>query len=55
MTVNYNGRTYEFRACDTKGITAEQLQKMANESGRMQYEPNRKWLVIPSIGYGWEV
>ena len=55
MTVNYNGRTYAFRPCDTKGITADQLQKLAYEKGYMQYEPNAAWLVIRGVGYGWEV
>ena len=55
MKVKYNGRIYEFRECDTKHITQEELQKLANETGRMQYEPRFSWLVIKGIGYGWEV
>ena len=55
MTATYNGRTYEFRVCDTNGLSAEQLQKMVNEPGRMQYEPNMAWLVVRGVGYGWEV
>ena len=55
MKVKYNGRYFEFRPCDTKGISQEELQKMADEIGYMQYEVNNKWLVIRGIGYGWEV
>ena len=55
MKVTYNGRTYEFRACDTKDITQEELQELATKTGYMQYEPNASWLVIRGIGYGWEV
>ncbi len=56
MTVKFNGgRTYQFRECDTKNITQEELQKLADERGKMQYEPNCAWLVIPTVGYGWEV
>lgn len=55
MTVIYNGRKYAFRECDTKGLTAEQLQQMADASGYMQYEPRGAWLVIRGVGYGWEV
>lgn len=55
MTVKHNGRTYAFRECDTKGLTAEQLQAMADANGYMQYEPNAAWLVIRGVGYGWEV
>ena len=55
MIVKFNGRNYQFRECDTKNITKEELQKRATETGKMQYEPNAVWLVIPGIGYGWEV
>lgn len=55
MTVKHNGRTYAFRECDTKGLTAEQLQAMADATGFMQYEPSAAWLVIRGVGYGWEV
>lgn len=55
MTVKFNGRSYQFRECDTKNITKEELQKRAIETGFMQYEPRAVWLVIPGIGYGWEV
>lgn len=55
MRVIHNGRTYEFRECDTRGITQEALQKMSDTTGKMQYEPRAAWLVIPGIGYGWEV
>lgn len=55
MTATYNGRTYEFRACDTQGLTQADLQRAVDERGKMQYEPNAKWLVVRGIGYGWEV
>jgi len=55
MTVIYNGRTYEFRECDTRDVSPEVLQKMADTTGKMQYEPRAEWLIIPGIGYGWEV
>lgn len=55
MKVKYNGRTYEFRACDTQGLTQEELQKRTDETGRMQYEPGNAWLVVRGVGYGWEV
>ena len=55
MTAIYNGREYGFRPCDTKGITEEELQKAVDERGHMQYEPRAVWLVVPGIGYGWEV
>lgn len=52
MTVKFNGRSYRFRECDTENITKEELQKRATETGKMQYEPNAAWLVIPGVGYG---
>lgn len=55
MKVKHNYREYEFRACDTKEITAEELQELADKTGKMRYEPNGAWLLIPEIGYGWEV
>ena len=54
MTVTHNGRQYAFRACDTRDTTQEALQRMADTTGRMQYEPGAVWLVIPGIGYGWQ-
>lgn len=59
MIVKYNGRNFKFRACDTNGITQEELQKLVNEVGRMQYDTYgmsvKAWLVVRGIGYGWEV
>lgn len=55
MRVNFRGRIYEFRECDTVGISQEELQKLTDETGKMQYEPGRAWLVVKEIGYGWEV
>lgn len=55
MKVTYNGRTFEFRACDCKGLTANDLQSKCDLTGYMQHEVRGSWLVIPGIGYGWEV
>ena len=55
MTINYNGRKYEFRKCDTNGKTYNEIQNKADKQGYLQYEPGRVWLVIPGVGYGWEV
>ena len=55
MTAIYNGRKFAFRPCDTDGLTQEELQKRVNETGKMQYEPGAKWLVVRGVGYGWEV
>lgn len=55
MRVNFRGRIYEFRECDTTGISQEDLQKLTDETGKMQYEPGGAWLVVKGIGYGWEV
>lgn len=55
MKIKFNERNYKFRECDTKNITKEELQEKATKTGKMQYEPNRAWLVVPGIGYGWEV
>lgn len=55
MKVKYNGRYFEFRKCDTENITQEELQQMVDKTGHMQYEPNRSWLVVRGVGYGWEV
>lgn len=55
MTVKYNGREFKFRPCDTCGLTQEELQKLTDETGRMQYEPGAAWLVVRGVGYGWEV
>ena len=54
MTITHNGRKYEFRACDTRGTTQEALQRAADATGYMQYEPRTSWLVVPGVGYGWE-
>lgn len=56
MHIIFNGRSYRFRPCDVKGITQEELQRRANETGRLQHEPRSfsPWLVVPGVGYGWE-
>lgn len=53
--VKFNGRNFKFRECDTKDLTQEEMQRMTDETGKMQYEPNAQWLVVRGIGYGWEV
>lgn len=54
--VEFNGRKYTFRPCDVDNISEEELQKKANECGKIQYEPNgNKWLVVKDVGYGWEI
>jgi hypothetical protein len=53
--VEFNGRYYKFRECDTKNLSQEEMQKMTDKSGKMQYEPNAVWLVVDGIGYGWEI
>ena len=55
MTIKYRYWEYAFRECDVKGWTKEELEELAAKTGRMQYEPNRVWLIIPGIGYGLEV
>lgn len=55
MDVIFHGDAFRFRPCDTKGITPEALQELANKTGKMQYEPNNSWLVIKGVGYGWRV
>lgn len=55
MRVIYSGRFYEFRECDTEGISQEELQELADNTGYLQYEPTAAWLVVKGIGYGWEV
>ena len=52
MVITWQNTKYYFRECDTKGMTEEDVQKAADESGRLRYEPNMAWLMIPGIGYG---
>ena len=49
MIITYNGRTYKFRECDTRDIKQEELQVLANEKGKLQYEPRTVWLIVPGI------
>ena len=53
--VKFHGRNYMFRKCDTENLSQEEMQRMTDETGKMQYEPNAVWLVVKGIGYGWEV
>lgn len=55
IRVKYQGRDYEFRPCDTKGRTQEEVQALTDKHGRMQYEPHAVWLFVRGVGYGWEV
>ena len=59
MKVVYNGRNFEFRPCDTKNMTQEELQKLVDEVGHLQYDTYgmrvEKHLVVHGVGYGWEV
>lgn len=55
ITVKHGLYTYAFRPCDTAGKTQEEVQKLADECGRMQYDHHGAWLVVPGIGYGWDV
>lgn len=54
MIITYNSRRFIFRECDVKGYAPAEIQALADKTGRMQYEPNHAWLVIPGIGYGME-
>lgn len=55
IKVTYNNREYAFRERDTEGMTQEAVQEAALRTGKLQYEPRMVWLVVPGIGYGWEV
>ncbi len=55
MGIEHNGYHYIFRECDVRGWTQEQVQELADKTGKMQYEQNHAWLIIPGIGYGMEV
>lgn len=55
MIIERNGYRFSFRECDTKGMTVEEVTKLACEKGRMQYETNGAWLVVPGVGYGADV
>jgi hypothetical protein len=54
MTIKYRYWEYSFRECDVKGMTREELEDLAAKTGKMQYEPNRVWLLVPGVGYGLE-
>ena len=54
MIIERNGRNYVFRECDVRGKSREEVQALADQTGRMQYEVNRVWLFVPGIGYGME-
>ena len=55
MTITWRGKRFTFRDCDVVGHTREEIEATAKAHGKMQYEPGAAWLVIPGVGYGWEV
>ena len=55
MTITWRGKQFKFRECDVVGHTREEIEETAKTHGKMQYEPGAVWLVIPGVGYGWEV
>ena len=55
MTINFEGYEFMFRGCDTVGMTEEDLERAANNTGRIQYDPGCTWLLVPGVGYGWLV
>ena len=57
MTINYSGRQFAFRECDTKGKTQEDVTRLAKESGKVMYDPHNgnTYLIVDKVGYGWEV
>lgn len=52
MTIEIRGSSYIFRECDVRGMSCDQVKAEAEKHGRMQYEPNGAWLIVPGIGYG---
>lgn len=55
MEIYFRGRMWTFRECDTKDKTEAFVIYQADNYGKIQYEPNAVWLVVPGVGYGWEV
>ena len=55
MEIYFRGRMWAFRECDTKGKTEGFVISQADKYGEIQYEPRAVWLVVPGVGYGWEV
>lgn len=55
MTIIMDGCRYVFRECDVKGPSEEDLLDLAKRKGKMQYEPNMVWLLIPGVGYGMQL
>ena len=54
MIIMRNGTRYIFREVDVEGMTQQEVQERADKCGRLQYEPNHVWLVVPGVGYGME-
>ena len=50
-----DGCRYVFRECDVKGMSKEEVEERARRDGKMQYEPNMVWLLIPGVGYGMQL
>ena len=55
MTITWRDKKFAFRDCDVKGRTKNEVEQIAKNEGKMQYEPRAVWLSVPGIGYGWEV
>ncbi len=55
MTITWRGKQFKFRECDVEDRTREEVEAVAKEDGKMEYEPRAAWLFVPGIGFGWEV
>lgn len=54
VEIEYHGRRYAFRNCDTEGKSLAEIQQLI-KNAELQYEPNHVWLRVPGLGYGWPV
>lgn len=54
MAITWRGKQFKFRECDVEGRTREEVEKIAKEKGKMQYEPRAAWLSVPGIGFAWK-
>ena len=56
MKIYFKGRWWTFRECDIKDMTEAEVIQLADQTGKIQYEPNgHVWLHVKGVGYGWEV
>lgn len=57
MTINYDGRQFAFRGIDTKGMTTEEVSRLAKEQGETMFDPHNgnTYLLVEGVGYGMEV